>query len=118
MVDIRVPAHVQPFVTAIGIEPTVKFLLAFGGGYAYLSENPQERSPVAKEIGREATIALAREIGSGGISVPTAKPFIASHMKFNLGLTTNDIARQLHVTHATVRKWLQAGESKQLELFR
>jgi DNA-directed RNA polymerase specialized sigma24 family protein len=115
--EIRVPAHVQPYVTAVGIEKTVQFLLAFGGSYAYLSENPQERSPVAQEIGREATIALARQIGVGSLSVPTAKPFIASYFKYIEGLTTNEISRRLHTTHVTVRKWLAAGESYQLDLF-
>lgn len=60
--EIRVPAHIQPYVTAIGIEKTVRFLLAFGGSYAYLSERPQDRSPVAQEIGRDAAIALAKQI--------------------------------------------------------
>lgn len=117
MADIRVPAHLQPYVTAIGIEKAVAFLLAFGGSYVYLSENPQARSPVAEVVGREATIALAKHVGSGGFQCPTGKPFIAAHLKYNKGLTTNDIARQLHTTHVTVRKWLKVGESTQLDLF-
>ncbi|MGE6741739.1 hypothetical protein ACQKGC_15810 [Allorhizobium pseudoryzae] len=117
MKEIRVPAHVQPYVTAIGIEKTVRFLLAFGGSYVYLSERPQDRSPVAKEMGAEATKALAKEIGTGAVSVPTAKPFIASYFKYIEGLTTNEIARRLHTTHVTVRKWLASGESTQLDLF-
>lgn len=115
--EIRVPAHIQPYVTAIGIEKTVRFLLAFGGSYVYLSERPQDRSPVAQEIGKDAAIALAKQIGSGALSVPTAKPFIASHFKYNDGLTTNEIARRLHTTHFTVRKWVSAGETRQLDLF-
>ncbi len=117
MKEIRVPAHVQPYVTAIGIEKTVRFLLAFGGSYVYLSERPQDRSPVAKEIGTEATKALAKEVGAGGFRAPTAKPFIAAHLRYNKGLTTNEIARRLHVTDVTVRGWLKTGESKQLNLF-
>jgi hypothetical protein len=115
--EIRVPAHIQPYVTAIGIEKTVRFLLAFGGSYAYLSERPQDRSPVAQEIGRDAAIALAKQIGAGPISVPTGKPFIACHLKYIEGLSTNEIARRLHATHVTVRKWLSNGESRQLDLF-
>jgi hypothetical protein len=115
--EIRVPAHIQPFVTAVGIEKTVQFLLAFGGSYAYLSENPQERSPVAQEIGRAATIALAEQVGAGGFRVPTGKPFIAAHLKYNKGLTINEIARQLHTTDVTVRKWLRDADARQLDLF-
>lgn len=117
MADIRVPAHLQPYVTAVGIEKAVTFLLAFGGSYVYLSENPQARSPVAEAVGRDATIALAKQIGAGGFRCPTGKPFIAAHLKYNKGLTTNAIARQLHTTDVTVRSWLKSGESTQLDLF-
>lgn len=117
MVEIRVPAHIQPYVTAIGIEKTVQFLLAFGGSYVYLSENPQDRSPVALAIGKAAAIKLARQIGAGGFRCPTGKPFIAAHLKYNKGFTTNAIARQLHTTDVTVRSWLKGGESFQLDLF-
>ncbi|MBC7313611.1 MAG: hypothetical protein H5U11_14050 [Rhizobium sp.] len=117
MTEIRVPAHVQPFVTAVGIEKTIDFLLAFGGSYVYLSENPQERSDVANAIGRDAAVKIARQVGSGSFRIPTAKPFIAAHLKYNKGLTTNAIARRLHATDVSVRGWLKAGESTQLDLF-
>ncbi|MGV1769340.1 hypothetical protein ACQZ6B_04105 [Agrobacterium vitis] len=117
MAEIRVPAHIQPYVTAIGIEKTVQFLLAFGGSYVYLSEAPQQRSMVAEQMGIDAAIRLAAKIGSGALYVPTAKPFIASHLKYNKGLNTNDIARKLHATHKTVSKWLRSAESSQLDLF-
>ncbi|MCF1433386.1 hypothetical protein GOZ97_17510 [Agrobacterium vitis] len=115
--EIRVPAHIQPYVTAIGIEKTVQFLLAFGGSYVYLSENPQDRSPVARAIGKVAATELARHVGPGGFRCPTGKPFIAAHLKYNKGFTTNDIARELHTTDVTIRNWLKAGESSQLDLF-
>jgi len=115
--EIRVPAHLQPYVTAIGIEKVVTFPLAFGGSYVYLSENPQPRSPVVAVIGREAAVALAKHIGAGAFQCPTGKPFIAAHYKYNKGLTTNEIARLLHTTVVTVRKWVRTGESTQLDLF-
>ncbi|MDQ0454696.1 hypothetical protein [Rhizobium paknamense] len=117
MAEIRVPAHIQPYVTAIGIEQAIEFLLAFGGSYVYLSENPQKGSSVAAEMGMDAAMRLAAKVGSGALYVPTAKPFIASHLKYNKGLNTNDIARKLHTTHKTVSKWLRSGEANQLDLF-
>lgn len=117
MAEIRVPAHLQPYVTAIGIEKAVTFLLSLGGSYIYLSENPQEHSKVVKVIGREATIALAKQVGAGGFMCPVGKPFIAAHLKYNKGLNANEIARELHTTHVTVRKWLKSGETTQLDLF-
>lgn len=118
MAEIRVPAHIQSYVTAVGIEKTVAYLLAFGGSYVYLSENPQERSPVVEVVGRDAAIAIARQIGPGEARrCPLAKPFIAAHLKYNKGLTINAIARQLHATDVTVRRWLRSGETTQLDLF-
>lgn len=117
MAEIRVPAHLQPYVTAIGIEKAVAFLLAFGGSYIYLSDNPQDDSKIVTVIGKAATIALAKRVGVGGLACPVGKPFIAAHLKYNKGLNTNDIARELHTTHATVRKWLKTGETAQLDLF-
>lgn len=115
--EVRVPAHIQPYVTAVGIEKTVRFLLAFGGSYVYLSTRPQDRSAVAKELGKEAAIALAEQAGVGSARVPTGKPFIAAHLRYNKQLTVNEIARRLHVTDVTVRKWLADGEARQLDLF-
>jgi len=117
VVEIRVPAHVQPYVTAVGIEKAIQFLMAFGGSYVYLSESPQTGSAVAEELGKDAAIRLAAKVGSGALYVPTAKPFIASHLKYNKGLNANDIARKLHTTHKTVSKWLRSGETNQLDLF-
>jgi hypothetical protein len=115
--EIRVPAHVQPYVTAIGIEGAYKFLRAFGGSYVYLSENPQERSSVIKVMGASDTIALARQVGSGNFCIPTAKPFIAAYLKYMKGLSNNEICRELLATPTTVRKWLSTSESRQLDLF-
>ncbi|SCB18346.1 hypothetical protein [Rhizobium lusitanum] len=117
MAEIRVPAHLQRYVTPLGIETAITFLMAFGGSYIYVSEHPQDRSDVVNVIGREATIALAKHIGAGGFMCPTGKPFIAAHLKYNKGLNANEIARQLHTTHVTVRKWLKSAECSQLDLF-
>jgi hypothetical protein len=117
MAEIRVPAHVQPYVTAIGIERTYAFLRAFGGSYVYLSENPQGRSDVVKVMGVADTIALAKQVGTGNFSIPTAKPFIAAYLKYMKGLSNNDICRELLATAPTVRKWLSTSESRQLDLF-
>lgn len=117
MSDIRVPAHVQPIVSAVGVERAIDFLLAFGGSYIYLSENPQERSPVQALIGRDAAIKLAKELGSGSLRCPTAKPFIAQHFKYNKGMTTNAIARKLHSSDVSVRGWLKPQGSTQMDLF-
>ena len=118
MADIRVPAHIQPYVTAVGIEKAVTYLLAFGGSYVYLSDNPQDRSPVVEAVCSDAAIAIATQIGAGEARrCPLGKPFIAAHLKYNKGLTINAIARQMHATDVTVRRWLKNGETTQLDLF-
>ncbi len=114
----EIPAPVQAYVDAIGIDATAEVLLAFGGARLYLATDPKSRSPLAELIGRDKAIALARALGSGAhIQVPTGKAFLARLWKSE-GWTVVAIARKLHAYDGTVRRWLRpAGESRQLPLF-
>ena len=112
----KVPAHIQPYIDTLGEDLGIRFLLAFGGSYAYLSERPQERSPVTQLIGAEAHMRLAARIGSGSLRIPLAKPFIARSLK-DKGWTVNAIARQLHASDVAVRGWLKDRDDRQLSLF-
>ena len=116
MTDLKVPAHLQPYVNSLGLEKAVAFLLAFGGSYIYLSENPPDRSPVALQVGAAEAALLARTIGTGSIRVPTGKPFLAAVFR-SKRYTVNQIARELHVTDVTVRNWFKDPDSKQMDLF-
>ncbi|SOC41602.1 hypothetical protein SAMN05892877_10922 [Rhizobium subbaraonis] len=111
----KVPAHLQPYIDTLGEELGIEFLLSFGGGYVYLSERPQGRSPVVEQFGEEAAIALAVRIGTGSLRVPVGKPFIARHFRAKRW-TVNAIARKLHVTDVTVRAWLKQADDRQLSL--
>jgi len=111
-----VPAHLAPFVEVLGADAAVEFLLKFGGGVSYFSENPQERSALVAAIGAEKTRALARRLGAGSLRVPTGKKFIARYWK-DRGLNVTAIARKLHVTDTTVRAMLRGQDDRQLTLF-
>lgn len=111
----KIPAHIEPYMTVLGIEGGIDFLLQFGGGYVYLSERPQDRSPVVELVGAEKAAALAKRIGTGGLRVPLGKPFIAAYLRAN-NWSINAIARRLHVTDVTVRKWLSDAEDRQFKL--
>ena len=113
---IKVPAHLQPYIDVLGEELGIHFLLAFGGGYAYLSENPQARSPVALLVGRDKAVALAKSIGSGSLRIPIGKPFIAQYFR-SKGWTINAIAQKLHAQDTTVRGWVKPPpDDRQLKL--
>ena len=121
----RPPAHVEPYVQALGVETAVRFLLHFGGAELYIPRDPKGGSEVAQVLGLDAARALAAlaERTSLPRRVPTAKPWLACHMKFTEGLSHAKIARRLHASDVAVRRWLltrgvQAGEpSDQLTLF-
>lgn len=113
---IKVPAHIQPYIETLGEELGIKFLLAFGGSYAYFSDRPQERSPVTQLVGAEAHAKLASRLGAGSIRVPLAKPFIARSFKAK-GWTVNAIARELHSSDVSIRRWLKDDNDRQLSLF-
>lgn len=109
----KIPAHIEPYLSVLGVELGIDFLLQFGGSYVYLSERPQSRSPVVELLGIEKTAALAKRIGAGGLRVPLGKPFIAAYLRAS-NWSINAIARRLHVTDVSVRKWLNDAEDRQM----
>lgn len=111
------PAHLQPFVDLLGEDDAVRFLLEFGGGPVYLSENPTSGSSIAAIIGREKAITLARELGPGAIRVPQGKRWIAERLRAN-GTSVLAIARRLKMKDDTVRRWLNGRkDTRQGSLF-
>lgn len=118
----RPPAHVEPYVRILGYEGAVSFILEFGGAEIYLpmTRTAAARSPVAQHLGVDAVVALA----TAGLPrrVPTAKPWLA-RVFWSEELGVPEIARKLHVTDVTVRKWLseaaasRRADERQLPLF-
>lgn len=121
----RPPAHIQPYVAVLGIEDTIRFLLAFGGAELYLTTTPKGRSRLAQMFGLDKAAAIARAAEQMPRRVPTAKPWIAQVWSAQ-GLCVAEIARTLHVSDVSVRGWLKRGvdpgiqtgfEGRQLRLF-
>jgi len=104
----KAPAHVDPYVTVLGAEGAMTFLLTFGGAEIYLTTNPKNRSMLVQEIGHHKAIELADMIGSGTkVRVPTAKRWLACCMHAQ-GLKTAEIARRLHMSDTVVRAWIKS----------
>lgn len=118
----RPPAHVAPFISVLGSEGAIEFLLAFGGAELYLPENPTEKSKLVQLLGMEKARALARAAAHMPRRIPTAKPWIAK-VWASQGIAKAEIARRLHVTDVTVRAWLSkagvqsAHDPRQSSLF-
>lgn len=116
------PAHVEPYVRVLGVETTVEVFLHFGGSELYLASNPKGGSELAQKIGRDKAAALAQSVGHLKVRVPTAKPWLARCL-YARGLPKAQIARKLHTTDVTVRKWLDGetggrfDDPRQLGLF-
>lgn len=117
-----VPVQIKPFVDVLGVEGTISFLLEFGGAELYLPRNPMGRSRLAKSIGVKKAAELASVSGALPRRIPTAKPWLACTMK-SKGLSVAEIARTLHASDVSVRRWIKAGpdiskkSSQQLSLF-
>lgn len=106
----RPPAHLEPYVRILGVEGAVTFFLTFGGSELYLPFTPAAaaRSPVAALMGADAALALG--LAQMPKRVPTAKPWIAQVMHTQ-GLRASEIARKLHASDVSVRKWLKKSLS-------
>ena len=119
MTDITeaVPANLEPFVKVLGEELAITFFLLFGGAPVYLSLRPQDNSDLSQAIGPDNVKALAEELGVGHYyRVPINKRWLAQVMSRN-GTSVLSIARKLHVSDVTVRKYLSTTDKRQLSLF-
>ena len=107
----RPPAQVAPFVEVLGASAAMTSLMTFGGAELYLARAPQSRSGVAQREGLDRARALAEMAEARGLParIPTAKPWLARCL-FSEGLAKAEIARKLHVSDVTVRKWLAGAE--------
>lgn len=110
MIDLpRTPIQVKAYVDVLGHDGAIEFLLRFGGADIYLSRNPTSRSQVVEAIGREQAIALAAHPELQDGPVPLAKPWIAK-VWYAQGLSKSEIARKMHVSRVTARRFLAAEE--------
>lgn len=104
----RPPAHVAPFVDALGAELAVRFLLHFGGAELYIPRDPKGGSELAQVLGMSAAVAISDLADRTCLPrrIPTARPWIARYLKTVAGLSTAEIARRLHASDVSVRRWI------------
>ncbi len=113
------PAQVAPYVSVLGPELALDFLLAFGGAELYLARSPQRRSRVVRLVGAERARALAAAAERLPSRVPLAKPWCAAMLRAQ-GLPVAEIARRLHASDVAVRGWLRRAappDTRQPSLF-
>ena len=105
----RPTALVEPFVTVLGADLAVQFLLHFGGSELSLSSDPKGRGAVERLVGYEK----ARELGVVVLQrrIPLAKRWLAEMLHWQ-GMSANEIARRLRTTDVTVRAYLRKGKAR------
>lgn len=101
----KAPAHLARYVDALGVEEAVKFLLLYGGAELHIAQKPTPRSQVVRDMGMDAAEALARVADYLPRRVPNGKPWIAQVLRAK-DLSVAQIARRLHVSDVTVRRYL------------
>jgi hypothetical protein len=102
----RPTAQVEPYVTAMGAELAVQFLLTFGGAEMAIPDSPKGRSAFEAVIGTQAAEALAAQSHRLQKRVPLAKAWLAAMLDWQ-GHSVANIARTLRVTDVSVRKMLK-----------
>ncbi|WP_323036231.1 helix-turn-helix domain-containing protein [Pararhodobacter sp.] len=105
----RPPAHLEAYVRILGVEGAITFLLNYGGGELYIPRNAVAGSPLAELLGLDAARALGAAADRLPKRVPTGKPWIAQ-IRAAQGLSATQIARTLHASDVSVRKWLKAAK--------
>lgn len=113
---IRPPAHIEVYVSVLGAPLAVEFFLTFGGGDLSIGRRPQPSSRLVRFLGMDKALALARHADRLPARVPIPKRWIAQYL-VSEGYADEDIARRLHVSNVSVRRWLAGdGDDRQLRL--
>lgn len=115
------PAQAAPYIEALGLEDTLKFIEAFGGIEIYIATHPSQASQVVTLVGYPKARALAEIADRLQRRVPLLKKWRA-HVYASLGLPKSQIALKLGVTDVMVRNYLKdevkpKTDTKQLPLF-
>lgn len=107
----RAPAHVQPYVDALGVDTAIEFLMTFGGAELHIPQTPAGGGMVEQRMGRDVAFKLAKIADRLPARVPLAKPWIAATLR-EKGLSVSEIARRLHASDVAVRGWLAQGPKR------
>lgn len=115
------PPNVAVYVDILGTDDAVDFLLAFGGAELYHADDPKGGSQVAKIIGLQKARKLAAASPALKTRVPIPRQWIAQTLHAK-GLPVAQIARTLHVTDVTARKYISGDktpprDTRQISLF-
>ncbi|MFN3575387.1 MAG: helix-turn-helix domain-containing protein [Tabrizicola sp.] len=104
----RPPAHLEPYVSALGVEAAIDLFLNFGGTYLYIPRQPTHRSELVRVLGMEKAQALAALAARTALPrrLPIGKKWIARVLKAQ-GLSEAKIATRLHVSNVTVSSYLR-----------
>lgn len=103
----RHPAHLDPFVVALGPRDAVRFLIAFAGCELYFAATPRGASAAAQFIGTERLRDLtARLGGEGAYEVPIPTVWLVHALKAE-GKSVNDICSTLKRSRTMVQNCLK-----------
>ena len=108
---VRPPAHVEPYVRLLGEDLAITFFLACGGSRVYLAEKPGAGGLVLEAVGDAGQAALFHEFGPWIPRVPIPSRWMAARWH-EAGVPILEIARRLHVSDNTVRRWLRAPPTR------
>jgi hypothetical protein len=107
------PAHLEPYVTALGVDAAIELFLAFGGTFLYIPRDPKGRSELVRVLGIEKAQALADLAQRTHLPrrLPIGKKWIAQVLK-SQGLPEAKIATRLHVSNVTVTSYLRGDQPR------
>lgn len=107
----RPTAQVEPYVTALGPDLALTFILAFGGADLYIPETPSAKSEIVSVIGVDGVARLHAVRDKLQYRVPVANRWVARMMAWQ-GHSQAAIARRLRVTTTSVRRWLNNTDAE------
>jgi hypothetical protein len=93
-----------------GPDLAAAFLLRFGGAELILSDAPCEDGALAALVGLDNARALGQP-RSAPRRIPRALPWLTGYLR-SRGYPLAEIARTLHVSDVSIRRWLKQAEER------
>ena len=103
------PGVLAEIEAVAGREAALEIALAFGGTDIYVSARGAHARAVIDAVGAGAWAAIVARLGGETVHVPLARRALVRHLS-SQGVGTAEIARRLHITQRTARRYRRGGE--------
>ncbi len=104
------PGVLAEIEAVAGRDAALEIALKAGGKDIYVSARGAQSQAIVEAVGARAWAAIVARLGGETVHVPLARRALVRHLSAQ-GVGTAEIARRLHITQRTARRYRREGVS-------